>query len=151
MLQSMQPTKDSIHNMTKKSAQALLEDIRLVSEQNYAIVEAVRAFVQKTFDRSSEEIKYGGILFTSGVQFGEVVAYKAHVAVIRSRGAECQAYSVTDFIYGICSYEDWHLQHHREVVNCIRDYEEASKQMVSDLQQMVESAGIRLPDIKESI
>ena len=74
--------------MTKKSVQALLEDIRLVSEQNYQIVEAVRALVQKTFETLSEEVKYGGILFTSGVQFGGVFAYKAHVTVEFGNGAK---------------------------------------------------------------
>ena len=67
--------------MKNQSVQALLEDIRLVSEQNYEIVEAVRALVQKTFETTSEEIKYGGILFRSGVQFGGVFAYKTHVTV----------------------------------------------------------------------
>ena len=74
--------------MTKKSVQALLEDIRLVSEQNYEIVEAVRALVQKTLEKTSEEVKYGGILFTSGVQFGGVFAYKAHVTVEFGSGAK---------------------------------------------------------------
>ena len=32
--------------MKNQSVQALLEDIRLVSEQNYEIVEAVRAFTE---------------------------------------------------------------------------------------------------------
>lgn len=74
--------------MTKKSVQALLEDIRLVSEQNYETVEAVRALVQKTFEKTSEEVKYGGILFTSGVQFCGVFAYKAHVTVEFGSGAK---------------------------------------------------------------
>ena len=38
--------------MTTESVQALLEDIRLVSEQNYEIVEAVRALVKETFETS---------------------------------------------------------------------------------------------------
>jgi len=74
--------------MTNKSVQALLEDIRLVSEQNYQIVEAVRALVQKTFKTTSEEVKYGGILFSSGVQFGGVFAYKTHVTVEFGNGAK---------------------------------------------------------------
>ena len=74
--------------MTKKSVQALLEDIRRVSEKNYEIVEAVRALVRKTFETSSEELKYGGILFTSGVQFGGVFAYRAHVTVEFGSGAK---------------------------------------------------------------
>lgn len=73
--------------MKNQSVQALLEDIRLVSEQNYEIVEAVRALVQKTFETTSEEVKYGGILFRSGVQFGGVFAYKTHVTVEFGNGA----------------------------------------------------------------
>ncbi len=76
------------HNMPKKSVQALLEDIRLVSAQNYEIVEAVRALVKKTIETTSEEVKYGGILLTSGVQFGGVFAYKAHVTVEFGNGAK---------------------------------------------------------------
>lgn len=74
--------------MPKKSVQALLEDIRLVSAQNYEIVEAVRALVKKTIETTSEEVKYGGILLTSGVQFGGVFAYKAHVTVEFGNGAK---------------------------------------------------------------
>ena len=74
--------------MTKKSVQDLLEDIRLVSERNYEIVEAVRALVKSTFETRSEEVKYGGILFTSGVQFGGVFAYKEHVSVEFRNGAK---------------------------------------------------------------
>ena len=74
--------------MTKKSVQDLLEDIRHVSEQNFEIVEAVRALVKNTLESTSEEVKYGGILFTSGVQFGGVFAYKAHVTVEFGSGAK---------------------------------------------------------------
>ena len=74
--------------MTNQSLQALLEDIRLVSEQNYEIVQAVRALVRKTFETSSEEVKYGGIVFSSGVHFGGVFAYKAHVTVEFANGAK---------------------------------------------------------------
>jgi hypothetical protein len=88
MPQNSRPTEDTIHTMTKKSVQTLLEDIRLVSEQNYEIVEAVRALVKKTFETTSEEVKYGGILFTSGVQFGGVFSYKAHVTVEFGSGSK---------------------------------------------------------------
>lgn len=73
--------------MTKPSVQTLLEDIRLVSEHNWQIVEAVRTLVRETFETCSEEVKYGGILFTSGVQFAGVFAYKAHVTVEFGSGA----------------------------------------------------------------
>ena len=74
--------------MTTKSVQTLLEDIRLLSEQNYEMVKAVRALVRKTYKDYSEEVKYGGILFTSSVQFGGVFAYKAHVSVEFGSGAK---------------------------------------------------------------
>ena len=86
--QNSRPTEDTIHKMTRKSVQALLEDIRLVSEQNYEIVEAVRALVKETFETTSEEVKYSGILFTSGVQFGGVFSYKAHVTVEFGSGSK---------------------------------------------------------------
>jgi hypothetical protein len=74
--------------MTKKSVQSLLEDIRFLSEQNHEIVEAVRALVRKRFETCAEEVKYGGILFTSGVMFAGVFAYKAHVTVEFGSGAK---------------------------------------------------------------
>ncbi len=74
--------------MTKQSVQSLLEDIRLVSEQNVEIVEAVRGLVRKSFAGTSEEVKYGGILFSAGVQFAGVFAYKAHVTVEFGSGAK---------------------------------------------------------------
>jgi hypothetical protein len=74
--------------MATKSVQSLVEDIRLLSETNYEIVEAVRTLVKKTFRPTSEEVKYGGILFSSGVQFCGVFAYKEHVSVEFGNGAK---------------------------------------------------------------
>jgi hypothetical protein len=73
--------------MATKSVQALIEDIRLLSEDNYRIVEAVRALVKKTFKATTEEVKYGGILFSADVQFCGVFAYKEHVSVEFGNGA----------------------------------------------------------------
>lgn len=73
--------------MATKSVQTLLEDIRLVSEDRYAVVEAVRDLVKKTFKTVSEEVKYGGILFASDIPFCGVFAYKEHVSVEFSCGA----------------------------------------------------------------
>jgi hypothetical protein len=74
--------------MATKSVHSLLEDIRLVSETNHGIVEAVRTLIAKTFKGATEEVKYGGILFTSGVQFGGVFAYKEHVSFEFGSGAK---------------------------------------------------------------
>jgi hypothetical protein len=73
--------------MATKSVQTLLEDIRLISEELYEIVEAVRTLVKKDFSPLSEEVKYGGILFSSDVQFCGVFAYKGHVSVEFGKGA----------------------------------------------------------------
>lgn len=74
--------------MPARSVQSLVEDVRLVSETNHQIVEAVRALVKKTFKSATEEVKYGGILFSSGVSFCGVFAYKEHVSVEFSAGAK---------------------------------------------------------------
>lgn len=74
--------------MATQSVQSLVDDIRLLSETNHEIVEAVRALVKKTFKSASEEVKYGGILFSSGVQFCGVFAYKEHVSVEFGSGAK---------------------------------------------------------------
>ena len=73
--------------MPAKSVDALVEDIRLLSEERYAIVQAVRALVKKTIKPLAEEVKYGGILFSSGVHFGGVFVYKEHVTVEFGTGA----------------------------------------------------------------
>lgn len=76
--------------MAKQSVQELLDDLRLVSSQNYDIVNTVRTLIMQTFDDVAEEVKYGGILFSSGVQFAGVFAYKAHVSVEFSQGAQIE-------------------------------------------------------------
>ena len=69
-----------------KSVQALLEDVRLLGEEQFQVVEAVRALARKTAHPLSEEVKFGGILFTSEVQFGGVFAFKQHVSLEFSHG-----------------------------------------------------------------
>ncbi len=73
--------------MAIKSVQTLVEDFRLVSELNFEIVEFVRTLIKQQFNGVSEEVKYGGILFTSEVQFCGVFAYKEHVSVEFGNGA----------------------------------------------------------------
>ncbi|RQO53461.1 DUF1801 domain-containing protein [Paucibacter sp. KBW04] len=76
--------------MPNKSVDALLQDIRLLSEERYQIVQAVRELLlsHKDFKPCSEELKYGGILFSAGVQFCGVFAYKEHVSVEFGHGAD---------------------------------------------------------------
>lgn len=71
-----------------KSVQNLLEDIRLLGEVQFDIVQAVRSLVDSQFPDVEEVVKYGGILFSSGVQFCGVFAYKEHVSVEFGAGAK---------------------------------------------------------------
>jgi hypothetical protein len=70
-----------------RTPQALLDDIRLLGEEQFQLVEAVRKLVAQTIESPSEEVKYGGLLFSCGVVFGGVFAYKEHVSVEFSHGA----------------------------------------------------------------
>ncbi|MDR2243941.1 MAG: DUF1801 domain-containing protein [Burkholderiales bacterium] len=74
--------------MATKTVQALLDDIRHLDGEQYSLVNSVRALVKKTVPSVSEEVKYGGILFSSGVQFCGVFAYKQHVSVEFVSGAK---------------------------------------------------------------
>ena len=57
-------------------------------EEQFQVVQAVRALMKKCVKPLTEEVKYGGILFASDVRFGGVFAYKEHVSVEFSRGAK---------------------------------------------------------------
>jgi hypothetical protein len=73
--------------MATKTVQALLDDIRLLGHEQHSLVEAVRTLVKKTVSPISEEVKYGGIIFSSGVSFCGVFAYTKHVSVEFVSGA----------------------------------------------------------------
>lgn len=71
-----------------KSVQSLLEETRLLGEGQFEIVQAVRSLIHDQFPSVQEEVKYGGILFSSGVQFCGVFAYQEHVSVEFGHGAK---------------------------------------------------------------
>lgn len=73
-----------------KSVQELLQDLRLLGEEPYQMVQAVRMLVAEVIEPLSEEVKYGGIMFSSGVPFCGVFAYKEHVSVEFGAGAKIQ-------------------------------------------------------------
>lgn len=74
--------------MTTKSVQELLDDIRLLGDKQITLVESVRKLIKTSIPSVAEEVKYGGILFSSGVQFCGVFAYKQHVSVEFGSGAK---------------------------------------------------------------
>jgi hypothetical protein len=74
--------------MAAKSVEALLIDIQMLGQEQVAITEAVRNLVKKSFKPFAEEVKYGGILFSSDVPFCGVFTYKEHVSVEFGQGAK---------------------------------------------------------------
>jgi len=74
--------------MANNSVQALLDDIRLLGLEQFSLVERVRELVKEVISPISEEVKYGGILFSSEVSFCGVFAYKKHVSVEFGHGAK---------------------------------------------------------------
>ena len=74
--------------MPEKSVQALLDDIRLLDGARHTLVESVQALVETTISPLCGEVKYGGILFSSGVQFCGVFAYQKHVSIEFGSGAK---------------------------------------------------------------
>lgn len=76
--------------MATKSVQELLDDVRLLGDEQLSLVESVRKVVKRTIPSVTEQVKYGGILFASGVQFCGVFAYKQHVSVEFGGGAKIQ-------------------------------------------------------------
>lgn len=64
-----------------------LADLRLVDEERFELVSRLRRLVLSVDPRISEDIKYGGLLFSAGAPFCGVFSYTRHVALEFSRGA----------------------------------------------------------------
>ncbi len=82
-----------------KTLTLLLDDIRLLGANQSEIVAAVRQLMQQRVPGLTEQVKYGGILFSGyagadhtgteqTVAFGGVFAYQQHVSVEFSQGAQ---------------------------------------------------------------
>lgn len=73
--------------MTTPRVASLLEDIRRLSEDRFALVQALRQLVLGLDPCVSEEVKYGGLLFSAGKPFCGVFAYAKHVSLEFGDGA----------------------------------------------------------------
>lgn len=74
--------------MTSQRIHDLLSDIRLASETHFQLVSQLRALIQKTVPTATDEVKYGGFLFSAdGMPFCGVFAYSAHVSLEFGHGA----------------------------------------------------------------
>lgn len=68
----------------------LLEDIRILDSGRFEIVQALRELILNLDPSISEEVKYGGFLFSAGKPFCGVFSYAKHVSLEFSAGASLQ-------------------------------------------------------------
>jgi hypothetical protein len=74
--------------MKPSLVEEFLEDLRLVDEDRFQIVQSLRRMVLSAAPKVSEEVKYGGLLFSAGSPFCGVFSYTRHVSLEFGRGAE---------------------------------------------------------------
>lgn len=65
----------------------LLEDIRLLDQGRFDLVQSLREIILGLAPSISEEVKYGGILFSVGQPFCGVFSYAKHVTLEFGAGA----------------------------------------------------------------
>ena len=65
----------------------LLEDIRLLDQARFELVQSLREIILGLTPSISEEVKYGGILFSAGQPFCGVFSYAKHVSLEFGAGA----------------------------------------------------------------
>ena len=59
----------------------LLEDIRLLDPERFELVQALRKIILGLDSSISEEVKYGGILFSAEMPFCGIFSYTKHVSL----------------------------------------------------------------------
>ena len=74
--------------MTTERVQAFLDDIRLLGEDRLALVQALRQAVLALGSDVTEEVKYGGLLFSEGKPLCGVFSYTGHVSLEFGNGAQ---------------------------------------------------------------
>ncbi len=65
----------------------LLEDIRLLDQARFELVQTLRKIILGLAPSIAEEVKYGGILFSAGQPFCGVFSYAKHVSLEFGAGA----------------------------------------------------------------
>jgi len=73
--------------MTSDRVEKLLDDIRLLGEDRYALVQSLRKLILATGPAVGEQVKYGGLLFGAGDPFCGVFSYARHVSIEFGQGA----------------------------------------------------------------
>jgi hypothetical protein len=65
----------------------LLEDIRLLGSERFELVQALRTIILGFAPSISEEVKYGGFLFSAEKPFCGIFSYAKHVSLEFGEGA----------------------------------------------------------------
>lgn len=65
----------------------LLDDIRLLDAARFELVESLRGIILGLAPTITEEVKYGGILFSAGQPFCGIFSYTKHVSLEFGSGA----------------------------------------------------------------
>lgn len=73
--------------MPAERIQKLLEDIRLLDPERFALVQTLRKTILGLDASISEEVKYGGILFSAEKPFCGLFSYAKHVSLEFGAGA----------------------------------------------------------------
>lgn len=73
--------------MTNDRISKLLDDIRLLDSERFELVQALRKIILGLDASISEEVKYGGLLFSAVKPFCGVFSYAKHVSLEFGEGA----------------------------------------------------------------
>lgn len=65
----------------------LLEDIRFIDQDRFELIQSLREIILGLSPSISEEVKYGGILFSAGSPFCGIFSYAKHVSLEFGAGA----------------------------------------------------------------
>ncbi|WP_449193093.1 DUF1801 domain-containing protein [Thauera sp.] len=76
--------------MTIDRIPQLLEDIRLLDQERFELVQVLREIILALGPSVSEEVKYGGILFSVGKPFCGIFSYAKHVSLEFGAGASLE-------------------------------------------------------------
>lgn len=75
------------HHVKVDRVANFLDDLRLVSEERHDLVSRVRKIILAADGKISEEIKYGGIMFSAESPFCGLFSYANHVSLEFGHGA----------------------------------------------------------------
>jgi hypothetical protein len=74
--------------MGNERVERFLDDIRMAGEDRFQLVSRLRSLILSIDPKITEEVKYGGILFSAGPPFCGIFSYARHVSLEFARGAE---------------------------------------------------------------